>query len=44
MRARTAALGGRLSVESAPGQGTALAVSFDHLHDPTNSEATTDDD
>ncbi|MEU5942841.1 sensor histidine kinase [Micromonospora sp. NPDC047548] len=28
MRARTAELGGTLSVESAPGQGTALAVSF----------------
>lgn len=28
MRARVADLGGRLSVESAPGQGTALAVSF----------------
>ena len=44
MRARTAALGGTLSVESAPGQGTALAVSFDHQPDATNSEASTDDD
>ncbi|MEZ5373453.1 MAG: hypothetical protein R2704_12095 [Microthrixaceae bacterium] len=30
MRARVLALGGSLSVESADGTGTALAVSFDH--------------
>ncbi|HEY7858749.1 MAG TPA: sensor histidine kinase [Candidatus Nanopelagicales bacterium] len=44
MRARTAALGGTLSVESAPGQGTALAVSFDHQPDLTDSEGATADD
>lgn len=45
MRARTAALGGTLTVESAPGQGTALAVSFDHLPDAgTEDEVTTDHD
>jgi signal transduction histidine kinase len=44
MRARTAALGGTFSVESAPGQGTALAVSFDHQPDLTDSEGTTADD
>jgi signal transduction histidine kinase len=34
MRSRTAALGGTFTVESAPGQGTALAVSFDLDNEP----------
>lgn len=39
MQARVSALGGSLSIESADGAGTALAVSFNHP--PTVQEATT---
>jgi signal transduction histidine kinase len=39
MRARVRALGGALSVESAPGQGTALAASFPRRHTPDPARA-----
>ena len=39
MRARVRALGGTLSVESAPGQGTALAASFPHQPQPASPGA-----
>lgn len=41
MRARTRALGGTLSVESTPGRGTALAVSFSHQDDVAQEPART---
>ena len=37
MRARARSLGGQWTVESAPGQGTALAVSFPHHPDDGRS-------